>query len=599
MTYKRYLRGVFFLTLISLLFTSIAVVLWQSDKGLGFGDEGIYLLAARYPLEIQQNVSAIFKFTGIIFQIANYNPVLFRAFGLGIVLFSSLIFWIGFHSVAVNLYDEYNTRYGGVFSLLFIMIGSILHYQWSYLTPSYYTLTAVAVNVLSGLVLLNLACQRQIRRNLGILTGYFIGIVFGITLFFKFPTAIPLMFISIVLITLSISSRTKKEYFFAPVTIGFIVWLIFYFAVVDSPARAWDLFQEGWNLYQSLGFHNPLDKLIDYPNNIFVLLYTALYPFWFCYFLIIVSIISVKVNQSLSINIYLIWAVITVAVVLTLKDGIYVDVPERLQTYPLEGRTRFYLSTQLAWILLLGAIYISARYKNALNNIKDRDLLLLLSFLLILPIVGSLGTSNPIYNVIQFYAAPWFAAIFLLVISIATCSRIRLIIPVVTLTLGVHTTSNVIQGSLYQPAQIKPKSLFEQSIPTYVGNPPRLLKLDAETHNIVVTLSNAARAKGFKLGDDIIGFNEISGLVYALGGKSPGHPVFPCCSLQRDLYSKIALTFADEARLRNAFILLDVPVQDSIVSILTTAGIEFPKNYELITQVQGIGREFALYRPKQ
>ncbi|WP_137808359.1 hypothetical protein [Pseudomonas sp. G(2018)] len=165
---------------------TISVVLWAADKGLGFGDEGIYLLASRYPGEIQQNVSAIFSFTGHLFMLVNYNPVLYRQAGVVLVILSAVVFWYGFLKLLLALQSEaVRIKYLKYYSLLFIVAGSLLHYQWSYLTPSYYTFTAVVVNLFAGFICIGLACLDPTRKKLLPYIAYFAaGVIFGLTLFF-------------------------------------------------------------------------------------------------------------------------------------------------------------------------------------------------------------------------------------------------------------------------------------------------------------------------------------------------------------------------------------------------------------------------------
>ena len=79
-----------------MLLTSILTVFWGLDKGLGLGDDGTYLLSARFPNEFRQTVTATYIYTGFLFKISNYDPMLFRLIGVFIVLASAFIFWLGF-----------------------------------------------------------------------------------------------------------------------------------------------------------------------------------------------------------------------------------------------------------------------------------------------------------------------------------------------------------------------------------------------------------------------------------------------------------------------------------------------------------------------
>jgi hypothetical protein len=100
-------------------------------------------------------------------------------------------------------------------------------------------------------------------------------------------------------------------------------------------------------------------------------------------------------------------------------------------------------------------------------------------------------------------------------------------------------------------------------------------------------LTSAALQHGFRRGT---GFNQVAGLVYALGGRSPGHPVFTCCMGFGNDYSKIELQFGEQRRLQNAFLVLDVGTGSDrdIADILSSREIHFPDDYKLIASVAGI-----------
>lgn len=592
-----------------MFFLALSVVLWGANRGLGFGDEGIYILASRYPGEIRQNVSAIFAFTGYLFTIANYNPVTFRVLGVFAVLLSAAVFWYGFQKLLVKLQPEsVDIKYLKYYSLLFIVTGSLLHFQFSYLTPSYYTLTAVVVNLFAGCVALGLSRLDKEKKSQPTSIFFVAGMVFGFTLFFKFPTAIPLLLCAVAIIffqyEIALFARLRLV---AAILFGFVAWLAIYFIFERSPLETLDMFQAGWSLYQTLGFHNPLDKLLTYPKDLAVLIYTAVFEYRLCYFIILIwSIISLVNNkfyhfqEVCRLRRAVIWGVVVIALMISLNSGLVVIVPERFITSPVEGRTRPYIAFQLGWILLLSALYLFCLPRNGLKAFCFDKTSVFFLFLLLMPVAGSLGTSNPIYNVVQFYAVPWFGAILLLVVLLVVRNGLNsALLMVVSLSISAYVSNHVAQGSTFMPAQVKPRSLFDQSVPTSVGNPAYILNLDPDTHNVISQLSIAAKASGFKGGDDIIAFSEIPGLVYALGGRSPGHPVYPCCySVRPDAYSKMALTFSERARLRKAYVLLNMEPVDNIHSILGSVGVNFPDDYLVLTRVNGLGFNFTLYKPK-
>ena len=90
----------------------------------------------------------------------------------------------------------------------------------------------------------------------------------------------------------------------------------------------------------------------------------------------------------------------------------------------------------------------------------------------------------------------------------------------------------------------------------------------------------------------------LPGLVFALGGRSPGHPTFLLGTDGYYAYSKIALGFSSESRLKRAFVLSDSVDDDKPLSaLLATAGLDFPARYRFIGEASGLGKTFRLYKP--
>ena len=584
-----------------MIVATLAVLVRQSGQGLGFADEGTYMLAARYPEEVKQNVSSIFRFTGYLFQIAGHDPTLFRAFGIGLVALSSVVLCWGFEAALKNHYGTNSGTFAGPYlSASFILIGSLLHYQFSYTTPSYYTFTAISVNLLVGLLILGLS-QRETGRRIGYLSGLGFGFCFGITVFAKFTTAFALAVPSAIVVAFW-PGLQNRLLFAGSLASGVAIWLALSFTLEQPPTEALSMFLEGWRLYQTLGDYDPLSKLLAYPRDLGILSYTAVYPYWPSFALLglgtLVLLAQARRASGVSVIAWqaLAWLTLSTAILISLDDAIFVDVPDRLFSQPIEGRTRDYIGLQLGWIILLGTQLVAI---GKIRCFRDLRIFLLLLILISAPVAGLAGTSNPAYNVVQFYAAPWFAAILLLLrlLSIERNS-LHILGIFVCLFIAAYASNHTIQGSLSQPAQIKPRRMADQIHPTEVGDPKSTLYLDAETKKIIDDLRAMAEANGFKPGGDMIGFVEIAGLIYGLGAKSPGTPAYPCCSGNRNQYSKIAMTFTTRDRLKGAFLLLDMSFYDDVTDILASVGITFPDDYVLVFKTEGLGRQFELYRPR-
>ncbi|CAI8830811.1 membrane hypothetical protein [Pseudomonas sp. IT-P12] len=208
MMYGNLVRSFPLYVLENMFFFALSVVLWGASKGFGFGDEGIYLLASRYPEGIQQNVSAISVFTGYLFAIANDNPVTYRIIGVVLVLLSTIIFWNGFQRLLIKLVPELlGVKYFRLYSLFFLLVGAILHYQCSYLNSIYYTLTAIVVSLFSGLIFFRSITSGSYSASSLISCFFFGRCSFRADSFLSFPLLSPCW-----LRTFSNADRVKKSF---------------------------------------------------------------------------------------------------------------------------------------------------------------------------------------------------------------------------------------------------------------------------------------------------------------------------------------------------------------------------------------------------
>lgn len=593
-----------------MLAAATAVIVWGTARGLGLADEGVYLLAARYPNEIEQNVSAVFDYTGAIFRLVGYDPQLFRLAGLAAIMLSALAFWTGFQKLLLIMFpDAKATQHVRLNSLLFIQIGGILYYQWAFATPNYYTLTAVALNVFAGCVMWALARETKAPGN--VCTTFLFGVAglaLGSGVFVRFTSALLVLgCLFALLLYWPGVGRLRRVWLLFTVGLGMVVWAGFHFVAVQGPVRQWEMFTHGWQLYQAIGTHSPGAKIFAYPRDLLALGFSAFLVFWPCHVLVALALLVPRVARERVATLKILRpstvAVVVISVAAVLSWGVGANVlASRLPASALAGGVSVYLSFYSAWILLLVAVYALFAMQPA--NVRPRcdptamQCRGLVLFLLGLPIAGSVGTANPLYNVISFYAVPWFGLVFLLGIALITRYKAR---PALLLgamaVMGAVTCSQVVQGSVHAPSQIS-TGLQQQTVLTEVGFPSHWMKLDSQSHAVIEQLRAAAVRAGFKPGDDIVAVSYLPGLVYAMGGRSPGHPTFLLGTPGYLAYSKMALGFADKSRLARSLVLLDVDAHhEELGHLLGSAGLTFPAGYELVGNVTAGEKNYKLYKP--
>jgi len=594
----------------ALVLILIAVITWGASRSMGFADEGLYLLAARFPEEIRQNVSAIYIYTGYLFKLVGYDIAFFRIAGMTLIVLSALIFWCGYDSLFQVYFDKLSTAVNVRWtSLLFLQIGALLYYQWSLATPSYYTLIAVAENMFGGLVLLGLSLSaREGKAQWGAVCFLLAGLVTGCAFFIKFPAGVCFAALAAIVVggwtRLSLAKRLLGM---TCLCAGFFLWAAGYFCFVHPPGEAWRLFHQGWDLFQTLGKHSPGDKLFVYPKDLLLFVGSGVYYYWYCYVLLIgLFVVSQYRRHALSGTVCrnVIGMVLLAALALFIWQALFGANWQKNFVGNLE-LTKLYLTIHLGLILLLFALhYLLKRMQQAGANAmpySSYELTLLMGFFMALPLAASVGTSNPLYNVVLYYAAPWFGVLILMIALLIfrvglnpVCFNIGLFV------LSACCANQIIKGNIFAPAQlINPDTnMIDQSFPTNVGFPARPIMLDLQTHELIEKLAALAKTAGFQPGDDIIAVSFMPGLVYALGGRSPGHPTFLVWDKHFLAYSKIALQFSDSERRKKAFVLTNRDLTAEFLNdLLTSGGLDFPSGYKKVGTVAGFGSVYTFYAP--
>ena len=139
-----------------------------------------------------------------------------------------------------------------------------------------------------------------------------------------------------------------------------------------------------------------------------------------------------------------------------------------------------------------------------------------------------------------------------------------------------------------------------QTVATSIGSPPSRLSLDPETHRLITALRRLTSACGFKEGDDLFAFYNMPGLVYALGGRSPGLLESHFVDDTRSAQTVGVPGKAGAARVSRAFI-LQTPDADPWLRTLAPLGIDFPARYTdcgtVTRRLRGLTFELTLWRP--
>jgi hypothetical protein len=181
---------------------------------------------------------------------------------------------------------------------------------------------------------------------------------------------------------------------------------------------------------------------------------------------------------------------------------------------------RFYL---LLWCALLPICIFSLLESTSgerPNRLRSVSRVLALA---VVPLVSSIGTTNTVYVatlhetilwaaglliVAQLlsaeYSAPWFATGVALLISLASVGAIY-------------------SGHFARPYMFQP-SLWKQTEVADIGVPVTRLKVDPALASFLLNVREALTSQGYKPGDDVFGFFNLPGVIFAIGAREPGAP---------------------------------------------------------------------------
>jgi hypothetical protein len=588
--------GAAFLAVIYLGLLAFAV--WISDKGLNIFDEGFYLLQARYPDEVLASPTSYYHYSAFLFKLSGYNIVIFRRLGLFLMFVSSSIFYFGFMNLLKLIVPSFShTRSFRINCWAFLGLGMMLYYSafiQHRLTISYNMLNTVALYSALGLFFLGISSEKKTgeRRLLSamafLLTGSFIGISF----FVKFPGAILLL----VLFSLVSVTGIIVRYGHAIMLIlsGFILWLFIHFTIIQKPAVWWAIFSHNRVFKKHYAFNS---LLTGYIHQFLDLLRISLGELYFSNMLLLFGFVLIYFSRKTKTTFeskkeLLFLLVFTVAAV---ELSVKVSEPGAYGV----NVVNLYAS----WLILLfsAAIYTAIYdWKVRKSVIKSWPILFpLCVFLFCAPFVAICGTVNLININLIMHLVPWFGLLLVFMIILLGSEKGKIVLPTGTLFIGLFVAAHILYGAVRPAAPYQTNGVLKLSEPTVIGSPMTSLKLDHKTSLFYKDMRLAAQENGFREGDDLLAFFDMPGLVFALGGKSPGFTwYFGNWYEGANDAIEYAMSLVSAERITRAFVLQSSGNQK--LPDLEKFGITFPRGYVLCGSFffPGTNNEIFLWKPQ-
>lgn len=583
----------------------VAWLLWASGKGLDLSDEGYYLLTARHPDDVAMSATAFHHLSAWLFRAAGESVAAMRIAGvLGTAAAGAAM---GAAALAVS---------GARRSWLAVSaatLGALLAYTWLLLTPSYNTYNAWAVAGATACILRALVLTRRapLDRTRWHAWMFGSGSFLGLSLFVKFPTAAAMG----ALVALAIAAwpglaRRERAAAFSWIAIGAAGAALAFLAVV-SPQTWWRETAAGLDEVTQLGAGHGISAFGRYAREVRGHFGEGTRPVIWCLwalgFLTSAVLAAATGDRTRRAARIAIWLVLAAAAARSALETVAWLFPPVLSGYAIRENFPLWIARfHLHWLLLVMAIAagsaLGARLRGTSPGAErdaDRKRAIVGVLLAGGTVAAAFGTANPIYINLMLALGSWSA---LLVLAVRFASA-RLdwsgAGDAAVLTVVTFAAVQIVAGTTRAPYGLN-QGLLRQTVETSIGSPPSRVSLDPETHTLVVDLQRLAGACGFREGDNLLAFHNLPGLVYAIGGRSPGLPWFTDGLPGSRAVNEMGLEAAGAARVSRAFI-LQAPDTDAWLHTLTPLGIEFPARYAycgtVTRHLRGAVVDLKLWRP--
>jgi hypothetical protein len=577
----------------------IVFALWTSNKGLTIKDEGFHLLQAKYPDDVLASASSYYYYSALVFKLAGYNVVAFRLSGLFLMFVSTSIFCFGFLNILKLTGLSFpQTRSFRINCWAFLGLGMMLYYSsfiQHRLSLSYNTLDTVALYSALGLFLSGVSLEKDTGKKqvfsamAFLLTGVFIGIAF----FIKFPTAIVLLVMFSLLSATGIMNHCGRAMMM--ILAGFFLWLLLHFIIFQTPAECW----ENFNRSRAFVKHHAFSYLItDYYNRSLDLLKASMGGLYRSYILLLSGFALFFVLQKTKVMIFKSKNVLLFLPVFMLAGF---ELYSKVSNPGAWGVN--VIKVYASWLVLLLIVVMLNVLFHWINHkmvIKRwRPLLPLCLLFFCSPFAGAIGTVNNININLVLHLAPWFGLMLVLMMILSDLENSKIIIPAGTLIIGIFVAAHILYGAINPAPPYQANGLLKLTEPTDIGSPVTSLKLDVETSRFYRDVRRTARENGFHEGDDVLAFFDMPGLVFAMGGKSPGLTwYFGNWYVGANDAIDYVMSFVNMERLKKAFVLQSSNNQK--LPDLGKVGIKFPQEYVLCGAFlfPGTNDKILLWKPQ-
>lgn len=580
------------ITYIVLLITVILVAsvkIWVLDKGFNLTDEA-YAVLGYEPL--QERLEVVSVFHRIVYKLFGWlkpSLIAYRAIALVITTLASCFFAISFYYWLNKIYQPKKQPFKLSFIILFFILGGfVLDYDRHNILN--YDVINNALNITqAGLVLILIAQENsKIIRSWKFKLGWLaVGFLAAFQFLNKAPSAV--MFAVFLGVLLILDKKNVHWQYYLRIGIYFVsgglLGLLTYFVLFQNVWQYQELLSRQLALMvgdasdTSYSVENLYNKDRDSSTTIrWKKIITIIGVYLTTFALTKVYFYSSYLKHYRKTRLFstLLWLFATFVVLALIQ-------PLRWHLIAAINITVYY---PLIFILLL--VILSASNNDFFKFTNDnyfRKIIGVNSFLLLLPFGAAFGTNTSIRALAARNIIPWLAVILILLTLLYQNHKTKTFIYLFTLTIIVWLGIKISYSQIYHPYKLVENRLQQTELLEFVQPHARGLKVDPITANFIEQLNSIVYQTGFQAGDPIIALHDMPGLVYLLGGVSPGAPWYFSVFPESPARTCNNLLYSD-FNLHKAVFLVNSDIDPLVLGCLKEVGINFPEDYHKIGQVE-------------
>ncbi|VEP11256.1 membrane hypothetical protein [Hyella patelloides LEGE 07179] len=580
------------ITYIVLLITVILVAsvkIWVLDKGFNITDEA-YAVLGYEPL--QERLEVVSAFHRIVYKLFGWlEPSLmaYRAIALVSTTLAASFFAISFYYWLNKIYQPKNQPFKLSFIILFLILGGfVLDYDRHNILN--YDVINNALNITQASLVLILIAQEdsKILKSWKFKLGWLaVGFLATFQFLNKAPSAV--MFTVFLGVLLILDTKNVNWQYYLRIVIYFVsgglLGLLTYFVLFQNFWQYQELLSRQLSLMvgdasdTSYSVENIYSKDRDSSKIIrweIIITIIGVYLTTFGLTKVYFSSSYLKHYRKTRLLSILLWLFATFVILALIQ-------PLQWHLIKAINITVYY---PLIFIFLLVILAASNNYFLKFKNyISFRKIIGVSSFLLLLPFGAAFGTNTSIRALAARNIIPWLAVILILLTLLYQNHKTKNFIYLFTLTIIVWLGIKISYSQIYHPYKLLENRLQQTELLEFVQPHARGLKVDPLTANFIEQLHNIVHQSGFQVGDPIIALHDMPGLVYLLGGFSPGAPwyfsVFPESPV-RTCNNILHSSFNP----KKAVFLINNDIDPLVLGCLKKVGINFPQDYHKVGEVE-------------